>query len=261
MSIKQFTAIILALAVSAGSAFAVATPVQTSTEKANISTLSDDNDVPEILSAQNTNPSCSYSHVLLLTHCSYKFPSSDPIKHYFRIYRTANGKTTDITDTKYLRFINSTNYATYQVRDRSVTNGTYYTYQMVTVIPTRSNGTYTYTPQSYSNKISIYYLRPAGKFDDISIKNSTNGKIMTISWGRNSKADGYDIQYSTKESWDNAVIRKITSNRTTTLKLKNRTPDKQYQVRVRSYKKYKGKTWYSGWTFPELRYDSQNFAW
>ena len=103
--------------------------------------------------------------------------------------------------------------------------------------------------------MATYYL---SSVNNITIKNSSSGKTMKISWPRNTKADGYRIryQYQTRDGKFGKLIRKkIKGNKTTSLTLKNRTPGKQYLVDIRSCRTYKGKTYFSKWSNKVQRYE------
>ena len=248
MNMKQFISIILALALSASSALAVTTSEQISATETSAAALSKPITNLKILSFKSDHPQKG-AHCI---HLNINLTTDRPTEDFcMRILRTANGKTTDITNRRNVRVIeNRYSSGSYEIDDHTAKNGTYYTYQLVGA--TYDKETDIYAPYLYSNKLSLYYLRSS--FESIIIKNSSSGKTMTISWERNSKADGYQIQYATKEDLSNRITRKVTKNNQTSLKLSNRTPGKQYWVRVRSYKKYKGKTWYSAWSGVYPRY-------
>ena len=84
-----------------------------------------------------------------------------------------------------------------------------------------------------------------------SIKNPAS-KNVTLSWKKNSKASGYKIQYSASSSFKKAktvtVGRKATSKKFTKLK-----KGKTYYVRICSYKRSGGKTYYSAWTKKKIK--------
>ena len=73
-------------------------------------------------------------------------------------------------------------------------------------------------------------------------------KKMDLKWSYyNKEADGCQIQYSQDKNLKKNVktikTKKITSKKITKLKAK-----KKYYVRMRTYKKVKGKTYVSSWT-------------
>ena len=138
--------------------------------------------------------------------------------------------------------------------DKNVTNGTKYSYYVDGYI-----NDYDIKP---SNIASYYYLDAP----EVSVSNSSTGKTMYLSWDRNTEADGYEIRYkdarvktnqynSLEYEWEEEpIVRKASGSKTTTLKLKNRTPGRQYWIQARSYKTVNGTKYYSGWSDPTLRY-------
>ena len=90
----------------------------------------------------------------------------------------------------------------------------------------------------------IYKLsRPAVK----SLSNSA-AKKMTVKWGKNAKAKGYQIQYGLKSNFSGAKSTKITSFKTVSKVIGSLTKGKTYYVRIRTYKTVSGKTYYSAWS-------------
>ena len=115
-----------------------------------------------------------------------------------------------------------------------------------------SNGTkYVYTVKAYSGKTyssytsgtTIYRLNRSGI---TSLKNSS-AKKMTVKWAKNSKANGYQVQYATNSKFSKASTSTVTSKNTVSRTISKLSKGKTYYVRVRSYKKVSGKTYYSGW--------------
>ncbi len=76
-----------------------------------------------------------------------------------------------------------------------------------------------------------------------------SNKKMLVKWKRNKKASGYRIQYSTSSKF-NKNSKKVTvkPGKTTSKTLSKLKAKKVYYVRIRSYKKVSGKTYYSGWS-------------
>ncbi|MDO5410584.1 MAG: hypothetical protein Q4F21_09055 [Lachnospiraceae bacterium] len=116
---------------------------------------------------------------------------------------------------------------------------------------TAKNGNrYTYTVKAYAGsykssaykpgKTMIRLVRP----DVSSLKNSSSRKLTAV-WSKNSKAEGYKVQYCTKSSFSGAKTKTASSNKITISSL---TKGKTYYVRVRSYKKYSGRVYYSAWS-------------
>lgn len=72
---------------------------------------------------------------------------------------------------------------------------------------------------------------------------------MTVSWGSNSKASGYNIQYSTASDFSkNCKTVTVKGKNSTEKKMKGLPQGKTYYVRVRSYKSVSGKKYYSAWS-------------
>ena len=81
-----------------------------------------------------------------------------------------------------------------------------------------------------------------------SVKNA-KGKKMTIKWVKNTAGNGYQIQYSTSKKFAKGNKTKtISKNKTTSYTIKKLKKKKTYYVRIRTYKKVSGKTYYSGWS-------------
>lgn len=83
----------------------------------------------------------------------------------------------------------------------------------------------------------------------VSAKSAASGKI-TVKWKKNTKVSGYEIQYSTSKKFAKAgtksrKVKKASKTSETISKLKN---GKIYYVKVRTYKKAAGKTYYSSWS-------------
>ncbi|MCD8147007.1 MAG: fibronectin type III domain-containing protein, partial [Clostridiales bacterium] len=117
-----------------------------------------------------------------------------------------------------------------------------------------SNGTkYLYTVKAYSGSYTSGY---EAEGEDIvrlsrtsisSLKNSSSKKI-TVKWKKNSKATGYQIQYSTNSSFKNAKTVKVTSASSLSKTISSLTKGKKYYVRVRVYKTTGGETYRSAWS-------------
>lgn len=91
-------------------------------------------------------------------------------------------------------------------------------------------------------------VNPAG-VKITSAKSAASGKV-TVKWKKNAKVSGYEIQYSTSKKFAKAAaksrkVKKAAKTSETISKLKK---GKTYYVRVRTYKKVAGKTYYSVWS-------------
>jgi hypothetical protein len=115
-------------------------------------------------------------------------------------------------------------------------NGTKYTYQVYAV-----NGNKKSDP---SNTKTIY------RVSSVSLSSVTNakGKKMTVKWKKNSKASGYELQYSTSSSFSNAKKVTVSSGSTVSKTISGLTKNKKYYVRVRSYIKSGDTKYYSVWS-------------
>lgn len=98
-----------------------------------------------------------------------------------------------------------------------------------------------------SKKVTVK-VNPAG-VKITSAKSAASGKV-TVKWKKNAKVSGYEIQYSTSKKFAKAAaksrkVKKAAKTSETISKLKK---GKTYYVRVRTYKKVAGKTYYSVWS-------------
>lgn len=75
-------------------------------------------------------------------------------------------------------------------------------------------------------------------------------KGFTVSWAKQSAGDGYEIQYSTSKKFTAKTTKKVTvsKNGTTSKTISKLKGNKKYYIRVRAYKKYNGKMYYSSWS-------------
>ena len=71
---------------------------------------------------------------------------------------------------------------------------------------------------------------------------------FSIRWKQIKDANGYQIQYSTKKNFRSKKTLKIKTNKTILKKIKKLKLRKKYYVRIRTYKKVGGKTYYSPWS-------------
>ena len=105
------------------------------------------------------------------------------------------------------------------------TNGTKYVYK---VFAKASTGTST-----LSKSVTIYRVAlPAVS----SVKNSASKK-MTVKWGKNAKATGYQIQYSLKKNFSGAKTVNVAKAATVSKDIGGLQKGKTYYVRIRTYKK------------------------
>ena len=120
--------------------------------------------------------------------------------------------------------------------DTSVKNGTSYQYKIISV-----NG----TKKSSASSAKALYRLSVSSFTKVQ---NQSGKKLKLTWKKNSKATGYQIQYSTNKKFSKAKTVTVKKAKTTSQTLKKLTKKKTYYVRIRSYKKISGKNIYSSWS-------------
>ena len=75
---------------------------------------------------------------------------------------------------------------------------------------------------------------------------ASKGKKITVSWKKNSKAEGYKVYRSTKKSKGFKAVATVKSGKTVKVTVKSgQKKGKTYYFKVRGYKKIAGKTCYS----------------
>lgn len=140
----------------------------------------------------------------------------------YRLYRNGK-KIADLKDTAFL----DTN---------AKQNGKKYKYSVTAIV----GGVESDPSQSQT----VYYL---SKNKINALLNGSAGK-MTFAWRKNTKADGYRIQYSTKSSFENAKTMLIRDKKLVIATVHPVSRGKTYYVRVCAYKKVKGKMYYGNWS-------------
>ena len=122
------------------------------------------------------------------------------------------------------------------IDSKANTNGTKYVFKIVPVAST-GNGT--------AKSIGTYRVaRPA-----ISSVTNSASKKMTIKWGKNAKATGYQIQYSISKTFTSGNKAFIVNKGSTIAKvIGSLTKGKTYFVRVRTYKTAGSKKYWSAWS-------------
>jgi len=99
-------------------------------------------------------------------------------------------------------------------------------------------------------KVNYYSAWSAAKSAAVkltSVKNAKAGE-MTVKWGKNAKAGGYQLQYATAKNFKGAKAVTVKKAKTTSVTIKKLAKGKKYYVRVRTYQKVSGKTYYSTWS-------------
>jgi hypothetical protein len=133
-----------------------------------------------------------------------------------------------------LKKITSASTVTY-TDTKANTNGTKYTFKVVPYIS---------TVYGTSKSVITYRLsKPAIS----SATNSAAGKA-TVKWGKNTKATGYEIWYSTSKTFSTKKTATVTKNTTVSKTLTSLTKGKTYYIKIRSYKTVSGKKYYSAWS-------------
>ena len=117
------------------------------------------------------------------------------------------------------------------------TNGTKYTYKIVAKASTGDS--------TLSKSVAVYRVaRPT-----ISSATNSAASKMTVKWGKNAKANGYQIQYSLSSSFasGNKTVN-ITSASTVSEVIGSLTKGKTYYVRIRTYKTVGSTKYWSEWS-------------
>lgn len=129
---------------------------------------------------------------------------------------------------------------------KTVTNGATAAYTDTGA--TTNGGKYTYAVCAYKGSIkgayvgkTYYYL----KQNRISSVKNNASKKATVKWTRNTKANGYQVNYKTGKKQKTITVK---SNKTLNKVLKSLKKKATYSVKVRSYKKVFGVTYYSEWS-------------
>ncbi len=122
----------------------------------------------------------------------------------------------------------------------------------VTVPKGRKNlGTYTYKitlKGNYSGSKSLTLKIEPVKTSITKVTPASKG--FTVKWSAKSatQVSGYQIQYANNSTFSKAKTIGVTSSKTSSKKISGLTAKKTYYVRVRTYKKMNGKTYYSKWS-------------
>ena len=100
---------------------------------------------------------------------------------------------------------------------------------------------------NWSAKKSVKIVQNPNPVSIATLKN-VSGKKMTVTWKKISKATGYRIQYSTKSDMSGSKMVTIEGANTTSKTITGLTKGKTYYVRIRTYRKVSGKTYWSKWS-------------
>lgn len=116
----------------------------------------------------------------------------------------------------------------------------------------KNGSKYTYTVRAYNKNTKSSYMsgRSIYRLDRPSISSLKNSskKKMTVTWKKNTKATGYQIQYSTNSSFSSCKTTTVSKNSTVSKTITSLTKGKRYYVRVRSYKTVSKTNYYSSWS-------------
>jgi hypothetical protein len=124
-----------------------------------------------------------------------------------------------------------------------------------TAVKSKNGSTYVYKIESYnttdtkqltstSKEKTIVRLTAPTK---VKVKNVSKQKLK-ISWAKNTKVGGYEIQYSTSKTFAKGNKRIKVSKSSAKKTISKLTKGKTYYIRIRSYYKADGETYYSVWS-------------
>ncbi|MCD7843097.1 MAG: S8 family serine peptidase [Clostridiales bacterium] len=120
-----------------------------------------------------------------------------------------------------------------------------------TAVKSKNGTTYVYAVRPYyGSTLGSYTGKTTVRLTGVCISSLKNVKTkkMTVKWGKNSKATGYQIQYSTSSSFSSYKTVTVTSCKTVSKTISSLTKGKRYYVRVRAYKTVSGTKYYSAWS-------------
>ncbi|MCC8068082.1 MAG: Ig-like domain-containing protein, partial [Clostridiales bacterium] len=121
-----------------------------------------------------------------------------------------------------------------------------------TQVKNKNGKTYTYMVVPYSGSSTGGYfeetiVRLTGT--TISSVKNTASKKATVKWKKKTKVTGYQIQYSTSKTFKSGKKTvKVAGAKKASKVLSKLKKGKTYYVRIRTYKKVNGKTYYSAWS-------------
>ena len=121
-------------------------------------------------------------------------------------------------------------------------NGKKYVFRIAPCMLEKETGQYYIGPKSSPH--TFYYLSPA----KISAASKTSSKKYKLTWEKNTKATGYELQYSANSNMKKAKKLNIKGAKNITRTISKPSANKKYYVRVRSYIKVGKRTWYSDWS-------------
>lgn len=118
-----------------------------------------------------------------------------------------------------------------------------------TAVKNKNGTTYLYTVRAYSNSYISSYMsgKKIVRLTTPAISKATNSasKKMTVKWGKNSSAPGYQIKYVTGSASKTVTVKGASA---VSKVISGLQKGKAYKVSVRSYKTVSGVNYYSGWS-------------
>lgn len=123
---------------------------------------------------------------------------------------------------------------------KAMSNGKKYVY---TVKAYKTVSGVTYNSSYTSGKIIYRLSRPS-----ISSLTNSASKTFKVTWSKNSKASGYQVQYAVSDTFSNASTKTYSGYNTVTGTITGLTKGKTYYVRVRSCKTAGNIKYYSAWS-------------
>lgn len=134
-------------------------------------------------------------------------------------------------------------------RIKTITSGSTVTWTHKDV---KNGSRYVYTVYAYNDNVRSTYMSGKTTYrltrPTISSLKNSGSKKMTVKWNRNTKATGYQIQYSTNSSFSSYKTTSVGKNSTLSKTISSLTKGKRYYVRVRAYKTVSDKKYYSAWS-------------
>ena len=148
----------------------------------------------------------------------------------YKIYRKGPGQ----TDWKQYRVLSA---GTHTFVDKKVSDYKSYTY---TVKAFRST-----VASSYDMAGVKLYRMPGCKAKTV---RSNARKTVDVTWNKVNGVSGYQIQYSTSAKFENYKVATINSSSKLSRRISPLSPGKYYYLRMRTYRRTGGRTYYGGWS-------------
>ena len=73
-------------------------------------------------------------------------------------------------------------------------------------------------------------------------------KTVDVTWNKVNGVSGYQIQYSTSAKFENYKVATINSSSKLSRRISPLSPGKYYYLRMRTYRRTGGRTYYGGWS-------------